>query len=125
MSRRFVLPCAHVPGCTPRRLPPFSVAAGRLGQWGHRGRVSCTVGPAPSPHQKGEHLNLSFSQNRHGVIVSDHICDTCDEPFTVTPAVDETRWGGSCLDVTCKSYDPARDADRFFGENPDPGLHRE
>ena len=69
-------------------------------------------------------MNLGFSLNGHGVIVSDHLCDTCNEPFTVTPAVDETLWGGGCLAETCESYDPARDASRFFGEDPDPGLRR-
>ena len=70
-------------------------------------------------------MNLGFSLNEHGVIVSDHQCDSCSDTFTVTPAVDETLWGGNCLDETCESYDPARDASRFFGVNPDPGLKRE
>lgn len=70
-------------------------------------------------------INLGFSLNPHNVIVSDHICDFCGAPFIVMPAVDETLWGGDCLAETCKSYDSARDASRFFGENPDPGLRRE
>lgn len=57
---------------------------------------------------------VGFSLNEHGVIVSDHVCNACGEPFTVTPAKGDQEWGGCCLSVDCPSYDPARDADRFF-----------
>ena len=60
----------------------------------------------------GEH------KNQHGILVSDHVCDTCGEPFTVTPAVDNKDWE-NCQAKICKSYDPKRDADPLFsGQAP-------
>lgn len=44
--------------------------------------------------------------NKHGVRVTEHICETCGEPFTVCPGVDD--WP-DCLSDTCASYDASRE----------------
>ena len=62
--------------------------------------------------------------NRYGTRISVHTCRTCGRPFTVCPPVIHMDWGGVCLDVTCISYDPARDADKLF-DNEDPRIRRE
>ncbi len=54
--------------------------------------------------------------NEYGTIVSVHICETCSAEFTVCPAVEEKnrdQWR-YCLSLDCVSYDPDRDADKFF-----------
>lgn len=57
----------------------------------------------------GEHIN------QYGVPVSEHVCDTCKEPFTLTPAVDAQKDGwDNCMSKECGSYDSARDPERFF-----------
>lgn len=58
--------------------------------------------------------DLAFYLNEHGVLCSRHECDECGGEFTVTPAVDDEEWGGSCLDEWCPSYDPDRDVDGMF-----------
>ena len=50
----------------------------------------------------GEHTN------KHGVRVTEHICDTCGAEFTLCPGDD--RWP-DCLDESCASYDPEREVD--------------
>lgn len=50
----------------------------------------------------GEHTN------EHGVKVTEYICDTCGNTFTVCPGVDD--WD-NCLAENCASYDPEREVD--------------
>lgn len=50
----------------------------------------------------GEHTN------EHGVKVTEHVCDTCGEKFTICPGVDD--WP-DCLSDDCTSYDPDREVD--------------
>lgn len=63
-----------------------------------------------------------FSVNEFGTPVSVHTCAVCGNPFTICPP-DPTET--ECLDKVCPSYDPARDADKFFGPDPVPGVVRE
>lgn len=60
-------------------------------------------------------------ENEYGTPVSVHTCATCGEEFTVCPPTTIERFGPDCLDPTCASYDPARDAEVFFAPD-DPGL---
>ena len=46
--------------------------------------------------------------NEHGVQVTEHVCETCEIPFTVCPGVDD--WP-DCLSEDCASYDPDREVD--------------
>lgn len=64
-----------------------------------------------------------LSVNEYGTPVSVHTCPDCGTEFTVCPPTDES-WGG-CLAKTCPSYDPARDADKYFGPDAVPGVQRE
>jgi len=59
-------------------------------------------------------MNLGLGVNEYGTIVSRHLCNECGREFTVCPAVEEREFGGVCLSPDCASYDPERDADRFF-----------
>lgn len=52
--------------------------------------------------------------NEHGTITSFHICDTCGEPFSVTPAAGDAEGWDNCLAEGCASYDPNRDVDAAF-----------
>ncbi len=45
----------------------------------------------------GEHTNI------HGVRVTEHICDTCGNTFTICPGIDDYP---NCGDIDCTSYDP-------------------
>lgn len=53
--------------------------------------------------------------NEYGTPVSVHTCKTCGRDYTVCPPipVGVPNWD-ECLDITCASYDPSRDADKFF-----------
>jgi len=57
--------------------------------------------------------------NEYGTAVDAYRCETCGDPFTICPAnPDRSRddeWTG-CMATFCASYDPARDADRFFDD---------
>ncbi len=70
----------------------------------------------PRPRWRSSPRKLRL--NEHGVLVSDHVCDTCGKPFSVTAAVDHEAWGGNCLDEECPSYDVDRDVDLLFGIEP-------
>ena len=63
-------------------------------------------------------MNTGYSQNEYGTWQSEHVCDTCGQEFTVTPAaganMDQERRWGSCLAFECDSYDASRDADILF-----------
>ncbi len=64
---------------------------------------------------------IKESRNKQGVKVSDHVCETCGDAFTITPSVlpklkagaDPKRYAG-CLAPFCPSYDSARDFDLAF-----------
>ncbi len=63
----------------------------------------------------------TLTRNEYGTVVSVHTCRTCGQPFTVCPPTVEETFGSDCLDPTCPSYDPARDAEVFFAPD-DPEL---
>ena len=71
---------------------------------------------------------LRMGRNEFGTIVSVHTCDACGEDFTVCPPKigegGDEEWGGCCLAERCPSYDPARDADRFFDGGDGPVVRR-
>jgi hypothetical protein len=54
--------------------------------------------------------------NDYGTVVTLAMCPCCGSEFTVCPAVDLDKWGHGCLAPNCESYDPGRDADRYFKE---------
>lgn len=59
--------------------------------------------------------------NEYGTPMSLHVCDTCGCEFSVIPAIaDGVPGWENCLGTECDSYDPNRDADKFFD---DPALH--
>ena len=63
-------------------------------------------------------MRLRATANEYGTPVVEYGCETCGETFTVCPApepAEDGQWTG-CQAATCASYDPARDADRFFDD---------
>lgn len=62
--------------------------------------------------------------NEIGTPVSEHVCESCGQGFTVCPAVPSEKadeWRG-CLADDCSSYDLARDIDIFWEPLADSGL---
>lgn len=61
--------------------------------------------------------HLGFDLNEYGTMLSRHVCETCGQGFTVTPAapLDSKGWD-NCLAPTCASYDVNRDLDRLFDD---------
>jgi len=57
---------------------------------------------------------IEISVNQYGTAVSEHICNTCGRPFTLTPSQAGKEGWDNCLDITCDSYDESRDADLLF-----------
>lgn len=59
---------------------------------------------------------LRLTVNDFGTGVSEHLCETCMTTFTLCPALPPPRDVNfkSCLGTWCNSYDPNRDADKFF-----------
>lgn len=69
-------------------------------------------------------IRIGEELNKYGTPWSVHICFGCGTTFTVTPsAKPKDEWGG-CLAPECVTYDPRRDADRFFGPDAEPGARR-
>lgn len=68
---------------------------------------------------------IAYDTNEYGTKISRHVCDTCGEPFTLCPAQEPTAPGWeNCMMPWCDSYDPERDVDRLFADNPDLTLER-
>ena len=67
---------------------------------------------------------ISYGRNEYGTRVSEHVCLRCGGTFTVCPAYAEEDWGG-CLEPTCETYDPSRDADKLFDEGNEWMIQRE
>ena len=70
---------------------------------------------------------LSFGKNEYGTPVSVHRCEACGEVFRVCPAAKPGQAGWeNCLGPDCSSYDPTRDADKFFDREVVPihGISR-
>lgn len=64
--------------------------------------------------------HLGFDLNQYGTMYSRHVCDTCGEGFTVTPAVPlEGKGWDNCTAPGCASYDVNRDIDRLFDSKGD------
>jgi hypothetical protein len=59
-------------------------------------------------------MQFARDVNVYGAPISVHLCEECGVVFTVCPPTTD-GWGG-CLAKTCPSYDPGRDADRFFDQ---------
>lgn len=62
--------------------------------------------------------------NEYGTLVTLFKCEFCGHEFTVCPPVPpdkEDQWRG-CLGIGCPSYDPSRDADKFFDNGPPDGA---
>ncbi len=60
-------------------------------------------------------MYIGTDLNDYGTVISQHICDTCGDAFTVCPAQDpEGHAYNNCLAETCESYDPARDIDKAW-----------
>ena len=61
---------------------------------------------------------IKDTYNLQGTKITEFVCEFCGTIFTVCPAVNKDKdddWKG-CMDLGCKSYDPDRDADKFFEE---------
>jgi len=67
---------------------------------------------------------IKYDKNDYGTPVSRHRCDTCGAEFTVCPASEPERFEAwnHCLSPNCDSYDPDRDADKFFEDDPPEGA---
>ena len=59
--------------------------------------------------------NCQWWVNEYGTVVSKHHCPACNKDFVVCPPipVGTPNWG-YCLAEDCSSYDPNRDADKYF-----------
>jgi hypothetical protein len=73
-------------------------------------------------------MYLGLGRNTYGTVVSKFECNTCGQPYTVCPSLEEiniSNWQ-NCLEVGCNSYDTLRDADKFFDGNiiPIRGIKR-
>jgi hypothetical protein len=69
---------------------------------------------------------IKDTYNQSGTKVAEYGCETCGAVFTVCPAPSpekDDQWRG-CLAKGCKSYDPARDADKLF-EDGNVNIRRE
>ena len=60
-------------------------------------------------------MKIGEERNEFNTKTSVHICECCGGRFTVCPSVENEGWE-NCLGPECSSYDPARDADKFFGD---------
>ena len=65
-------------------------------------------------------MYLGARKNDYGNPVDAFRCETCGGEFTVCPPLPADRsrddeWTG-CMAEQCRSYDPARDANKFFDE---------
>lgn len=57
--------------------------------------------------------------NEYGTPITVFVCEYCNREFSCCPAIPDDRldnWRG-CLATDCISYDPERDADKFFLED--------
>ena len=61
--------------------------------------------------------------NEYGTVVGVYECETCGEEFTVCPDPRKEEGWEHYLSNECESYDPARDADKYF-EDPDTEVKR-
>lgn len=62
-------------------------------------------------------MKTGESFNECGTEISNHICDICGKHFTVCPKIDDSnKWWNNCLGLECASYNPLRDANKFFGD---------
>jgi hypothetical protein len=70
---------------------------------------------------------IETRKNEFGTPVDAYRCDTCGDEFTVCPANDDRSrdedWSG-CMALTCASYNPRRDADKFFDDGDVISLER-
>jgi len=65
-------------------------------------------------------MKIGMTINEYGTEESKHICDTCGDEFTVCPPEKEGSHAyDNCLAKNCPSYDPGRDADKFFDKDSD------
>ena len=55
-------------------------------------------------------------ENEYGTGTSLFECDTCGQPYTLTPAIKPENRGDwqNCMDMSCPSYDPHRDAEILY-----------
>lgn len=63
-------------------------------------------------------MRLRETVNECGTPVVEYRCETCGDTFTVCPAPpseDDDQWTG-CQATICASYEPDRDADKFFDD---------
>lgn len=63
-------------------------------------------------------MRLRETTNEYGTPVVEYRCETCSDIFTVCSAPEPEEDGNwtDCLSEKCASYDPARDADKWFDE---------
>lgn len=59
--------------------------------------------------------NCKWWVNEDGTIVSKHHCPVCDRDFSICPPIPigTPNWD-CCLAEDCDSYDPSRDAGKYF-----------
>lgn len=62
--------------------------------------------------------------NEYGTFVGVYECETCGQEFTVCPDPQQEEGWENCLAEDCDSYDPSRDADKYF-EDPDTEIEKE
>lgn len=60
-----------------------------------------------------------YAKNEDGTRISVHVCGTCEQIFTLCPAVapEDPGWD-HCMDRGCDSYDVDRDVDLMFEIEP-------
>jgi hypothetical protein len=65
-------------------------------------------------------MKIGEHTNEYGIRVTEHMCETCGEEFTLTPGADD--WP-DCLSDKCDSYDPDRETD-LDALKPPTGLRK-
>lgn len=56
--------------------------------------------------------------NEYGTPVAAYKCDTCGNAYTVCPIPENDEEWNNCLVEECASYDPKRDIDWMFPDDP-------
>jgi len=69
----------------------------------------------PADFQAAQCPHCQWWVNAYGTVVSKHHCKDCDRDFVICPPIPigTPNWD-SCLAEDCTSYDPNRDADKYF-----------
>lgn len=61
---------------------------------------------------------LRKTTNEYGTPVAEFKCDTCGTIYTICPQPENLDNWQNCMAEGCESYDPSRDVDWMFPDEP-------